>query len=421
MNIIQKRLLSTPKNIEKSSFIWNLLGSLTYAVMSVLLLMIVTNILGADIAGVFSIAFTTSQLLLTIGLFEIRSFQITEQKNKYCFFDYLYARAFTTAVMIVIGILYAILGGHTFEKCLLILLLCLYRVPETMGDVLEGYYQQKNELYIGGRIFTFRTLLSSLVFIGVLMITKDILTSCICFMGSAFLLFFILQGGLYKRAADKKKIDYKKLGGILLECMPLFVGNFLLTYILNAPKYAIDGNLSSKMQAYFNVILMPAYTINLMSSFIFKPYLVGMSKIWSEGKKKELKKIILKVMLCVLGITIVTMTAGYFLGLPILKGLYGLPEIMNYRREFELILLGGGFNAAGVFLYFILTIMRKQKWIIAGYGVTFFISVFLSGWMVKEFGIMGAAFNYMMNLLLLFLFFLGFVVAGMKEKRGKVV
>ena len=215
-------------------------------------------------------------------------------------------------------------------------------------------------------------------------------------------------------------MEYPRAFGILLECMPLFIGNFLLTYILNAPKYAIDANLSSKMQTYFNVILMPAYTINLMSSFIFKPYLVSMSKIWGDGDKEKFKKIIVKVMLCVLAITLFTMGAGYAVGLPILSRLYGLGEIMNYKKEFELILLGGGLNAAGVFLYFILTIMRKQKWIILGYGITFLVSVLLAGFMVRSFDITGAAFSYMLNLLVLFLLFMGFVILGMKQrKEGK--
>lgn len=419
MNVIQKKLLSKPKNIEKSSFVWNLLGSLTYAVMSVVLLMIVTNVLGADMAGIFSIAFTTSQLLLTIGLFEIRSFQITDQKKNYQFGDYLFARAITTAAMVAAGIMYALLWGHTYEKSLLILLLCLYRVPETMGDVLEGYYQQKDELFIGGRIFTFRTLLSAIVFIVTLFVTKNMLFSTACLTGSAFLLFFILQAGLYTAASNKREKEYKKIGSILLECMPLFAGNFLLTYILNAPKFAIDANISSKMQTYFNVILMPAYTINLMSSFIFKPYLVSMSKIWADGDKEKFRKIIVRVMLCVLAITLFTMIAGYFFGLPLLRGLYGLGEIMNYKKEFELILFGGGLNAAGVFLYFILTIMRKQKWIILGYGITFFVSVFSADFMVGRFDITGAAFNYMLNLFVLFLLFFGSVILGMRQKKGK--
>lgn len=417
MKGINSCLIKEPKNPEKSSFFWNLLGSLTYAVMSVGLLMIVTNVLGEDIAGVFSIAFTTSQLLLTIGLFEIRSFQITDQCEKYHFSDYLYARGAVTLCMVVAGIIYALIRADGTTKCMIIILLCLYRVPETIGDILEGYYQQTDRLYVGGRIFTVRTLVSAVLFIVVLFLSKDLLLACFALTLSAFLLFFLLQGGLYASPFKQQTAKWIRIKGIIIDCFPLFIGNFLLTYLLNAPKYAIDASLPSKMQTYFNVILMPAYTINLMSSFIFKPYLVSMSKTWAQGKIVEFRRTIIKVMLCIAGITLFTMGIGYVIGLPVLKVLYHLPQIMIYRKEFEVILLGGGLNAAGVFLYFILTIMRKQHFILAGYIAAFLAALISSPRLVQDFGITGAAFSYLLNLLLLFLLFFIFTWMGMRRKE----
>ena len=59
----------------KLDFICNTIGSLIYALNSVILLMAVVRILGSDQGGVFSIAYTISQTVLVIGNFEMRVFQ----------------------------------------------------------------------------------------------------------------------------------------------------------------------------------------------------------------------------------------------------------------------------------------------------------------------------------------------------------
>ena len=63
-----ENLWHTPKEkIEQKSVFWNMMSSGLNSVVSMFLLWIVTMINGVSDAGIFSLAFSTSQMMLTIG------------------------------------------------------------------------------------------------------------------------------------------------------------------------------------------------------------------------------------------------------------------------------------------------------------------------------------------------------------------
>ena len=55
----------------KKDYFWNTLGSVMSALASVLLLMIVTQVLGAYEGGIFALAFAVAQQFQTLGQYEM--------------------------------------------------------------------------------------------------------------------------------------------------------------------------------------------------------------------------------------------------------------------------------------------------------------------------------------------------------------
>ena len=56
---------------EKEIYIWNITGSMANALLSVIALMLVTRMLNKEDTDIFSIAWSISQLMVTIGTFQI--------------------------------------------------------------------------------------------------------------------------------------------------------------------------------------------------------------------------------------------------------------------------------------------------------------------------------------------------------------
>ena len=61
-----KHFILNDENIEKSSYIWNMAGSMLMAFQSVIMLMILTRTVGLGEAGVFTIAYANASLFLNI-------------------------------------------------------------------------------------------------------------------------------------------------------------------------------------------------------------------------------------------------------------------------------------------------------------------------------------------------------------------
>lgn len=101
---------------ERSIYIWNIAGSMTNAFMSMLILAIVTRILDNQETDIFSIAWSISQLMATIGTFQIRTYQATDVAEKYKFNQYFIFRCVTVFAMIFTSILYIVGKKYSFYK-----------------------------------------------------------------------------------------------------------------------------------------------------------------------------------------------------------------------------------------------------------------------------------------------------------------
>ena len=127
MNDINKR----PS--ESSIYVWNITGSIANALLSVIALMIVTRILDDTQADIFSIAWSISQLMATIGTFQIRVYQATDVIGVFKFYQYFVYRLITITIMLVCSYGYVLVRRYTGEKASVVLLICIFRAVDSLG------------------------------------------------------------------------------------------------------------------------------------------------------------------------------------------------------------------------------------------------------------------------------------------------
>ena len=108
----------------RDNFLWNMIGSVLYALATILLVRLTRQAAGTGAGADFNIALKTGQILLTVGYFEIRPFQVTDVKGEYQFQDYFSLRILTCALMAVSGFLFPWLTGEEGTRFLLFFLLC---------------------------------------------------------------------------------------------------------------------------------------------------------------------------------------------------------------------------------------------------------------------------------------------------------
>lgn len=401
---------------QKSAFLWNIIGSICYAASSLFYMLMVTRISGAFDAGIFAIAFANAQLMLTIGKYGMRTFQATDLKDQFSFKTYLTSRTITCAAMVFFNVGYIIFRGYTLQKAQIVLWVCLMKMVDAVEDVFHALLQKNNRLDIAGKLLTARNIFSVVVFVMALIITKQLLLTCILTTVFSFA-FCFLTNIPSVLVFEKMQLDksFKSLKKLFIECTPLFASSFLSLYIYNAPKYAIDNYLTSDIQTYYGILFMPTFVINLFSEFAFKPLLTSLTEVWLENRRREFLNKIIKLLKWIVFLTVIVLAGGSFLGIPILSFVYNV-ELSSFKIDFMMLLLGGGFGATVWLLNNILTAMRKQRELLLGYlGVSIFSSI-ISPLLVQKIQILGASVTYLFSISLLSMFFLVLLFYFTKQK-----
>lgn len=406
--------------VTKRIFIWNVIGCVLNSAASFLLLAFVTRSVEVVEAGYFSIAFATAQLLLAFGKYGVRAFQATDVNCTISFKAFVFNRILTSVGMIFLSVVYVIISGYNMHKAVVVVCVCSIKVVDAVEDVFHGELQLIGKMDIAGKLLTGRNLFTILCFGTFIFYTHDLIFTCWFTAISSLSLCLLINWYAVNRTARRKQ-NYQtdQIYAIFKQCFPLFISAFLSILIYNIPKYAIDSYAAEEIQTVYNIIFMPAFVINMISEFIFKPLLTPLAHFWKEKKLEEVKKIIIKLHLYLLGITIVVLVGGYLCGIPLLELVYSI-SLSSYKKELLMLLAGGGFSAAVYLSYNLLTMMRAQELVFPGYVIGAIVAVVMARYLVEQYGITGAAMTYLGVEILMCGYFQLMIYSGVKKYEGGI-
>ena len=424
--MLEKLLFGKNKNISQRVYFWNFCSSMVYSFQSAILLMVVTRVGGLVEGGIFTIIYTVTQTLASLGSYSMRNYQVSDVRDDYSFKNYYTSRIVTCTLMVLACVVYSIFKGAEPDKFLTIILFSLYRVVDGMEDVYHGAVQKLGRLDVASIAMTFRIVLSMIAFSIVYIITHNLVAASFGMVVVATMFLLIFNHLILPSFKEiKRGIDFKKVFKLLVVCFPIFFGAILYNYLVNVPKYAIDRNLGEETQTIFSVLFMPVFVVNILSMFIFKPMVNQMGKWWNDGEIKKLCISVLKQIVIISGLTIGVIVLGYFVGCPVLGAFYNV-DLSEYPGFFALLLSFGGIAALSTFLSVVLTIMRKQAYIVLGYVFGYVINLFVTDKLVIGFKINGAGYAYgviMSAVLLVFVIVAGinFVIRYKEVKNGGII
>ena len=379
----------------KKTVFWNMAGSMCNAANTVLMTMIITRICGASTAGIYTLALAVAEMLGPISTFQVRNYQASDVKKIYNFHEYLYARYISLFLTFSISIGWIFFHGYSFEKALVIVLCTIFKLVEGYEDVYHGLLQVNNRLDIAGKVFALRIVFATILFIVILIATKNMIISYLIYIIFSVVWTIFSTIPCANNFITLESTLWNNIIKLLKDCLPLCITQFLIAYILSCPKYALDKYYTSQMQTYFSTIFMPASIVNLFTLIIYRMYITKMATDWNNGNLKSFLKYTRQIILATLVVGIAALIVGWTIGLPILSWFYGLSEILNYKTALMIILIGGTFNALTGWFNTVFTIMRKQQTILYINFVGFIISILIINPLTSQLEIVGAALGYM--------------------------
>jgi len=419
-----KNFLMTSKNITHSGAFWNMVSGMTSAFQSVIMLIVISHVLGMDMRGIYLLGNTSSNLFLFIGKFGMRPYQVSDLKDEYSFRDYHMSRVISCAAMIMVSVVYTLYSaftvGYSPFKTGVVILMCMMRVAEAYEDVYYGDYQKKGRLDIGAKCMALRVISTIILFILLVIVSRNLLFSVTVSTIYTFVVmtvFILITRETLDTGSGKGKLIASKVVKLFLAVMPLFLANFFSSYIGSAPKYSIDRFMDDKGQAIYGYVTMPVFVVGLLSSFIFNPIMVKISRMWAEREKKQFIRLFLKQLFYVLVITVVCLIGAYAIGVPVMSLLYNT-DLAPYKVDILLIVVASGFmGLAGIFVN-ALTIMRHQKLVCSGYILCAAVAFILSDMIVRKHELRGAVLFYLALLTLLSLYYaIVFMIVYKKDDK----
>lgn len=391
------------------------------ALQSVIILMVITRVCNVVAAGVFTLAYANGNLFLNVGKFGMRTFQSSDRDGQFGFMVYRLSRVITTVGMVVSGCAYvaflAVLNGYSSEKVGILVAVCLYLAVTSFEDVFHGNYQQHGRLDVASKLFSARVGSSIAVICVAIALSRSLLVGCIT--GTVYTAAFLVGEIAFARCRYSLPVvegacvrgDISRL---LLTCLPLFAAAFLIFYIGNAPRYAIDALMNDTAQAYYGYIAMPVFVVSLLAGFVYNPMITSLTDQWNAGQVRVFMMRFGKVALAIVGLTAVCDFAAFAVGVPLLDLLYNA-DTAPYLGDLLVLVTGGGFLALASLAVVGITIIRFQRVLVPAYVVVAVVAWVLSRYAVAGWGISGAAWSYLICMAVLATILVVLFVMGVRR------
>ena len=403
-----------------NNFVWNAVGSAANTLTSLLYLIFATRILGKDGAGPFAITFTTATILLCLGLYGIRNYQVTDIGDTYSAGSYIAARIVTSAMMLPAGLLFCLFSGYDAEKSWLVVLLLLGKFAESMSDVFYGILQKRGRLDLAGISMTVRAVLSITVFYVALKLTNSLLMASGLLAACSFLALFCMDIPLAgKLESIRPRIDKKPLIRLLRVCFPVFSASILLVIVTNMPKYVIDRVMESRFQTIYGIVAMPGTAIFLFSQIMTQSMLTRMAEYSRDLKSGRFIKLNALITLAMCLFTGVCLIFFYFWGNDLLSFIYKT-DLKEYIPELLIVLAGALLGSIATLLSAALTSLRITRIQLYIFLVNLVCAAVLSLLLIPRAGLFGASLSYLFIMLVQLILYLIVFLYAIFSRKGKI-
>lgn len=379
-----------PKSIQQN-MMWYSVGSITYLACQWLLSVVVTTMsTGFDDAGALALAMAIGNIFTPLAYYNTRTYQVSDLEHEYTNRQYVAFRILTTFVAFVACTLYAILtAGLSLAPVIAFL---LYKCVVVIIDILHGVDQSYARLDYAGRSLIAQGITSLGGFIIVFALTQNLVLAITAMTITALVIMCVYDIPRASRLdVIAPRITFPAIKKLAVECLPAVLSGVLCSAVVTIARqflYTMEGEAA--LGSYASVATL-AVIVQMAASYIYNPLLTTFAELAAENRKKELYKLIGKVCIAVVLITVAVSILFALCGEFGLVLMFG-EKIIPYVYLFQPMLLC---TAATAYIWFftdMLIVLRKMKEVLIGNVVSFVVIFPLSYWLITTCGANGVSF-----------------------------
>lgn len=383
------------------NLLWNSFGTVFYFGCQWLLTVFVVHFHGGySDAGILALALSVSSPLLIVSNLNLRIFQVSEMKGEYSDGDFLANRILASGVSFSICLVFVIYEQYEYYECLCIITFMLYKISESLADVLHGVAQKSWRLDIAGKSFIMRGIVI------LLSIACGVFLDASLFLIILLLVFCSYPVVLFYDFYQCKKLfnfnlsyQWKNVKSLLKIGTPLATYSVLLNLISIFPRFQIEAQYGKECLGIFASIATPTVLIPQLASLVFNPLMGTFAECRNTQDKTTLWKLLILSIAAIVGVGAIAVIAGNFLGEWTLVLLFG-ESIRNHAYLLVPIIYTAILTALIWLLCGLLTVFSDYHILAIFTFASFLFCLIFSPSLIAERQLMGVVLVLLLSLLL---------------------
>ncbi len=381
------RRLSLKRNI-----LWTGIGTAVYYVAQYALLSLLAKLINAEAVGQFALALAVITPIIMFSQMQFRSLQVTDAKGEYSFPDYFWTRIYGTVLALFVIAIVAMTGSYSSEARLVIFVFGVAKCFESLGDLTYGTLQSNDRMDYVALSQIIKSVLSIVLFGGVLFLTRQVLPAVLILGGIWGLVFFGIDLPFARKVSGTKSLfvfpSSQTIRQLFMLSLPLAFTATMNAYLLNLPRYALKPFGESHI-GYFSAVASLLSMVTLITGTVSQATLARVSKYYQEGDYRAYFRLVAKTALLHVGISL-AVTLAVWLGGKALVGALFTPEYRDYTNVLLLMCAGMTLNSLGTVSSITLSAGRQFRHQFVYTVVLLVLCIPLYHTLIARYGVIGA-------------------------------
>jgi hypothetical membrane spanning protein len=390
----------------KNNIIYNTIGTFFYFFCQWAITVLVVKLGGYSNGGILSITISITNIFYMISMYGVRSFQVSDIKNRYKDGDYLLLRIITSIISsIFFGIvLFYLEYDRAIQLCMIIYM--FFKLGESVTDLNFGFFQRYNFYREIGISYILKGILTLIVFCLTLYFSKNLVLTL--FLETLALWFFIIVYDL-KKLKNKLNLKTKtyKVIFLLKICFSLMLYTLILPYLNFITRYQVEKFFGTEELGYYSAITMVIVVISTLFGSIFIIIIPKISYLYKEKNIKEIIKIILKINLAIFVFSIISIIGAILLGNAVFSILF-TNSIQKYMYLLIPTIITSSILGILNYLSTILISFHDLKFVLVANLIPAIFCTFLLKISIMQYGMLGSLYSLIISL------FLGILIVGIR-------
>ena len=390
----------------KNNIIYNTIGTFFYFFCQWAITVLVVKLGGYSNGGILSITISMTNIFYMISMYGVRSFQVSDIKNRYKDGDYLLLRIITSIISsIFFGIvLFYLEYDRAIQLCMIIYM--FFKLGESVTDLNFGFFQRYNFYREIGISYILKGILTLIVFCLTLYFSKNlVLTLFLLYLELCFFII-VFDFKILKNKLNLKTKTYKVIF-LLKICFSLMLYTLILPYLNFITRYQVEKFFGTEELGYYSAITMVIVVISTLFGSIFIIIIPKISYLYKEKNIKEIIKIILQINLAIFVFTIISIIGAILLGNIVFSILF-TDSIQKYMYLLIPTIITSSILGILNNLSTILISFHDLKFVLVANLIPAIFCTFILKTSIVQYGMLGSLYSLIISL------FLGILIVGIR-------